>query len=157
MDIPKSWNKTKKQEAEFDAFRHISKPDLDNILKAAMDGISGSHGIVLDDKQIHSIKARKVFCHPDRGPVLYISVANLLLSHRPWWCPSHNGIANLSAVLDRLNLSWMTWCAWVGEDCGKLKALHMQQSILCSLAKNFGSFFALGVLGLDHINATPKN
>tara|TARA_R110000764_G_scaffold7045_1_gene25696 strand:- start:9091 stop:9522 length:432 start_codon:yes stop_codon:yes gene_type:complete len=75
MDIPKSWNKTKKQEAEFDAFRHISKPDLDNILKAAMDGISGSHGIVLDDKQIHSIKARKVFCHPDRGPVLYISVS----------------------------------------------------------------------------------
>jgi Holliday junction resolvase RusA-like endonuclease len=75
MDIPKSWSNTKKIAAEFDAFRHTTKPDLDNILKAALDGISGPQGVVLDDKQVHSVKAKKVFCHPDRGPVLYISIS----------------------------------------------------------------------------------
>ena len=75
MDIPKSWSNTKKIAAEFDAFRHTTKPDLDNILKAALDGISGPQGVMLDDKQVHSVKAKKVFCHPDRGPVLYISVS----------------------------------------------------------------------------------
>ena len=78
MDIPESWSKTKKLEAEYNALRHTSKPDLDNICKAALDGISCAAGggpVILDDKQVHSIKARKVYCHPDRGPVLYISVA----------------------------------------------------------------------------------
>jgi Holliday junction resolvase RusA-like endonuclease len=73
MDIPKSWSKTKKLEAEYNALRHTSKPDLDNIIKAGLDGIVGA--VISDDKQVHSIKARKVYCHPDRGPVLYISVA----------------------------------------------------------------------------------
>ena len=72
MDIPKSWPKTKRLEAEYGAIRHMSKPDLDNIVKAALDGIVGK--VVLDDKQVHSIRARKVYCHPERGPVLYISV-----------------------------------------------------------------------------------
>ena len=72
MDIPKSWPKMKRIEAEYGAIRHMSKPDLDNIIKAALDGIVGK--VVLDDKQVHSIRSRKVYCHPDRGPVLYISV-----------------------------------------------------------------------------------
>jgi Holliday junction resolvase RusA-like endonuclease len=71
MDIPKSWPKMKRLEAEYGAIRHMNKPDLDNIVKAALDGIVGK--VVLDDKQVHSIRARKVYCHPERGPVLYIS------------------------------------------------------------------------------------
>ena len=73
MDIPKSWSKAKRLEAEYNALRHTSKPDLDNIIKAGLDGIVGA--VINNDKQVHSIKARKVYCHPDRGPVLYISVA----------------------------------------------------------------------------------
>ena len=78
MDIPKSWSKKRKLEAEYNVTRHTTKPDLDNIIKSALDGISSaSYGgpIIHDDKQVHSIKARKVYCHPDRGPVLYISVS----------------------------------------------------------------------------------
>lgn len=75
MEIPKSWSKVKKLEAEFGAIRHQSKPDLDNIIKAALDGISGPYGVILDDKQVHTLKAQKTYCHPARGPVLYISVS----------------------------------------------------------------------------------
>ena len=78
MDIPKSWPKKRKLEAEYNVTRQTSKPDLDNTVKSALDGISGaSYGgpVINDDKQVHSIKARKVYCHPDRGPVLYISVS----------------------------------------------------------------------------------
>ena len=78
MEIPKSWPKKKRLEAEYNALRHTTKPDLDNIVKSALDGIScASFGgpVIRDDKQVHSIKARKVYCHPDRGPVLYISVS----------------------------------------------------------------------------------
>lgn len=75
MEIPKSWSKVKRLEAEFGAIRHQSKPDLDNIIKAALDGISGPYGVILDDKQVHTLKAQKTYCHPARGPVLYISVS----------------------------------------------------------------------------------
>jgi len=73
MDIPKSWSKKKRLEAEYGAFRPLAGADLDNIVKAALDGIQGV--VFADDRLVHSIKARKTFCHPDRGPVLYISVS----------------------------------------------------------------------------------
>jgi Holliday junction resolvase RusA-like endonuclease len=74
MEIPKSWSKVKRIEAEYGALQHTTKPDLDNIIKAALDGIS-SGKIIMDDKQVTSIKARKMYCHPDRGAVLYMSVS----------------------------------------------------------------------------------
>lgn len=43
--IPKSWAKQKKQQAEAEKIAP-SKPDIDNILKAVMDGLSG---IAYDD------------------------------------------------------------------------------------------------------------
>jgi len=74
MEIPKSWPTVKRMEAEYGALQHTTKPDLDNIIKAALDGIS-SGKIIMDDKQVTAIKARKMYCHPDRGPVLYVSVS----------------------------------------------------------------------------------
>ena len=74
MEIPKSWSKVKRMEAEYGALQHTTKPDLDNIIKAALDGIS-SGKIIMDDKQVTSIKAKKMYCHPDRGAVLYMSVS----------------------------------------------------------------------------------
>ena len=77
MNIPASWSKIKKMEAEYNASHHTSKPDLDNITKAVLDGISCADDggpLIMDDKQVHYIEARKVFCNPARGPVLHISV-----------------------------------------------------------------------------------
>lgn len=71
MQIPKSWSKVKRLEAEYGAIRPTVKPDLDNIIKAVGDGCNEI--VYQDDKQIHSVKARKVYCHPDRGPVLYVA------------------------------------------------------------------------------------
>ena len=73
MDIPKSWSKIKRLEAEYGAISHMSTPDVDNIAKIALDGLSGT--IFADDKQVTSMRIKKTFCHPDRGPVLYISVS----------------------------------------------------------------------------------
>lgn len=75
MNIPKSWPKGKRLEAEYGVTKPTSKPDLDNIVKSAIDGITGDTGIILCDTQVTSIKAKKTFCHPDRGPVLYIAVS----------------------------------------------------------------------------------
>ena len=73
MEIPKSWSNVKRMEAEYGALQHTTKPDLDNIVKAALDGMEGA--VYASDKQVTSIKARKMYCHPDRGAVLYMSVS----------------------------------------------------------------------------------
>ena len=73
MDIPKSWSKIKRLEAEYGAISHTSKPDIDNIAKIALDGLQGT--IFKSDAQVVSLKVKKTFCHPDRGPVLYMSVS----------------------------------------------------------------------------------
>ena len=64
MEIPKSWSTVKRMEAEYGALQHTTKPDLDNIVKAALDGIEGA--VYVSDKQVTSIKAKKMYCHPDR-------------------------------------------------------------------------------------------
>ena len=73
MDIPKSWSKIKKLEAEYGAISPMSTPDCDNIAKIVGDGLNNT--IYADDRQITSLRVKKTFCHPDRGPVLYISVS----------------------------------------------------------------------------------
>ena len=73
MDIPKSWPKVKRLEAEYGAILPTSKPDVDNILKAAMDGLEGV--VYHADSQVTSVNAKKVFCHPEKGPVLYLVVS----------------------------------------------------------------------------------
>lgn len=73
MEIPKSWPKVKRLEAEYGAISHTSTPDLDNIVKCVADGLI--HTVYADDKQIVSIKAQKRYCRPERGPALYVSVS----------------------------------------------------------------------------------
>ena len=73
MDIPKSWSKIKRLEAEYGALRPVGKPDIDNIAKIALDGLQGT--IFKSDAQVCSLKVKKTYCHPDRGPVLYMSVS----------------------------------------------------------------------------------
>ncbi|QDP67031.1 MAG: hypothetical protein Unbinned4497contig1000_5 [Prokaryotic dsDNA virus sp.] len=73
MQIPTSWSKVKQLHAEYNAISHTSKPDLDNIVKVALDGLQGT--LFKSDAQVTSIKARKMFCHPDRGAFLYMAVS----------------------------------------------------------------------------------
>ena len=73
MEIPKSWSKVKKLEAEYGAILPTTKPDIDNIIKSALDGCEGV--VYYSDNQVTSINAKKVYCHPDRGAVLYMAVS----------------------------------------------------------------------------------
>ena len=52
MEIPKSWSNVKRMEAEYGALQHTTKPDLDNIVKAALDGMEGA--VYASDKQVTS-------------------------------------------------------------------------------------------------------
>lgn len=46
---------------------HTAKPDLDNLVKAALDAIVNS-GVVHDDAQLYWINAVKVYAEPDGQP-----------------------------------------------------------------------------------------
>ena len=50
FSIPKSWSKKKQAEAATEQMKKISKPDLDNCLKAVQDGLNGVAW--LDDAQV---------------------------------------------------------------------------------------------------------
>ena len=73
MDIPKSWSKKKRLEAEYGCISPVGTPDVDNIAKATLDGLQGT--IFKSDAQVTSLRVKKTYCHPDRGPVLYVSVS----------------------------------------------------------------------------------
>ena len=73
MEIPKSWPKVRRLEAEYGAILPTSKPDVDNIIKAALDGMEGI--VFYSAAQVTSINAKKVYCHPEKGAVLYVAVS----------------------------------------------------------------------------------
>jgi len=54
---PGSWSKKKKKEIRV----HATKPDLDNVVKSALDGICFDTGAIRDDKQINEIRATKSY------------------------------------------------------------------------------------------------
>lgn len=55
--IPKSWSKKRKAAAEGQP--HISRPDLDNLVKSVLDGLNGV--AFADDALVHSVSCRKVW------------------------------------------------------------------------------------------------
>ena len=54
-EIPKSWNKSKKELAKW----HNVKPDIDNLIKTVMDSLNGI--AYKDDCQVVMIQARKQY------------------------------------------------------------------------------------------------
>lgn len=72
LPIPKSWTNKKRNEALVGALRP-NKPDLDNILKAVLDGCN--EVVYLDDKQVHSIRARKMYQTYDKLPSIEVCVS----------------------------------------------------------------------------------
>ena len=57
--VPKSARKSDKQEMEAGLRVPMVKPDIDNVLKAVLDGIQGDDGAFHDDVQVVSIRAEK--------------------------------------------------------------------------------------------------
>ncbi len=63
IPIPKSWSKAKKQAAEIQKLRPASKPDIDNLVKAVLDGMN--NGIAYaDDSQIVSLVLNEWYGDP---------------------------------------------------------------------------------------------
>jgi len=59
MPIPRSWSKRKQEEARAGRLRHTKKPDLDNLLKAVKDALTGL--VWHDDSQIYDIAVYKQY------------------------------------------------------------------------------------------------
>lgn len=57
MPIPQSWPKPKRVLAEYGRIEHVSKPDVDNCVKAVKDGCNGA--VWVDDSQVVMLTARK--------------------------------------------------------------------------------------------------
>ena len=53
---PKSWNGAKRASQ-----RHVTRPDVDNLVKAFLDGICGPSFAIHDDKQVVEISACKLY------------------------------------------------------------------------------------------------
>ena len=49
---------------------HTKKPDIDNLIKFVMDSLSGHNGFFLDDNQIVSIYAEKIYSDKPRTEIL---------------------------------------------------------------------------------------
>ena len=56
---PKSWPNWKREAALAGHIPHTGKPDVDNVVKAAMDALNGI--VYLDDAQVYWIKAHKIW------------------------------------------------------------------------------------------------
>lgn len=62
LTIPKSWQNAKKQLAKEGKVRPTTKPDIDNLAKAIMDGCNGL--LYNDDKQVVDLTLRKFYGEP---------------------------------------------------------------------------------------------
>ena len=72
MPIPKSWTKKRKLAASMDGEKP-KKPDIDNVLKAALDGCNGI--VYDDDAQVHVVTARKRYAQDGSQGRLVVSIA----------------------------------------------------------------------------------
>ena len=60
---PESWVNSKRLEATSGLTKHITVPDLDNLIKAVLDALNGI--AYNDDKQIVELKAKKIYAAED--------------------------------------------------------------------------------------------
>ena len=69
---PKSWPNWKREAALEGLIPHTSKPDIDNVVKAAMDALNGI--VYVDDALAYKIEARKVW---GMRPSVWVLVAEV--------------------------------------------------------------------------------
>tara|TARA_Y100001938_G_scaffold150865_1_gene243960 strand:- start:6401 stop:6835 length:435 start_codon:yes stop_codon:yes gene_type:complete len=51
---------------------HTKKPDIDNLIKYVLDSLSGHNGFFLDDNQIYTIYAEKLYSDKPRTEIMII-------------------------------------------------------------------------------------
>jgi Holliday junction resolvase RusA-like endonuclease len=64
MEAPKSWPRWKREAAIAGSYRHVYRPDVDNLVKLAKDALNGI--LWVDDSQVCEINARKVYSETPR-------------------------------------------------------------------------------------------
>jgi Holliday junction resolvase RusA-like endonuclease len=69
LPIPKSTSKHKKEDMLNDTIKHIKKPDVDNLLKAVLDGLNGIAWA--DDSQVIRVCASKIY---STEPYVYLYI-----------------------------------------------------------------------------------
>ena len=67
--VPASWSKKRRLAALQGVDHHVSKPDLDNVQKAILDGMNGI--VFEDDSQVIDSRARKAY-GPEPGVKVFI-------------------------------------------------------------------------------------
>jgi len=72
LQVPASWSKKKTAEAIAGSIVPTSRPDLDNYIKAALDGLN--EVVFKDDSQVVEISAKKVY---SETPQLFVSIVKL--------------------------------------------------------------------------------
>lgn len=77
---PKSWAKWKQEAALAGALPVTSRPDLDNVVKAALDAINGV--VFRDDAQVYQVDARKAY---GEKPRVFIRVEFIHETTRELW------------------------------------------------------------------------
>lgn len=78
LPYPKSLTKKQLAEAVAGRIRPCTKPDIDNYIKSALDGINNI--IIMDDNQVVSVHGYKVYRN---APALRIEIRECLLSGEP--------------------------------------------------------------------------
>lgn len=88
LQSPPSWTK-KKTKAAYDGVWHTSKPDIDNMIKAILDGINGI--CIDDDSQVAMLTAFKRYGDNPGASVTIIDLreagnpAWVLAQRKVWW------------------------------------------------------------------------
>ena len=67
--VPSSWSKKRRTAARQGVEHHVSKPDLDNVQKAILDGMNGI--VFEDDSQVIDSRTRKAY-GPEPGVKVFI-------------------------------------------------------------------------------------
>lgn len=77
MQIPKSWPEWKKDAARMGHYRHVSRPDVDNLVKLTKDALNGI--CWKDDSQVYHVTAEKMYAD---SPGTWIEVAGVRQAER---------------------------------------------------------------------------
>jgi Holliday junction resolvase RusA-like endonuclease len=69
---PKSWSKKKRESAIAGETKHVTRPDLDNVVKAIKDGMSGT--AYSDDSKVSRMMCEKIYSEIERCEIEIIAL-----------------------------------------------------------------------------------
>ena len=87
FEPPRSLSKKKRAELFAGGGFHAIKPDLDNVVKAALDGICGENMAIFDDKQIVEICSYKTYAEAAKLSIDVFEVTSGVDRFKDRWRP----------------------------------------------------------------------